>query len=58
MSSAQARLAAVSGALSASYPQGLLKDEVAIITGVSGDGSGHAGGLDIHLYVAEQPADH
>lgn len=35
MSSAQARLAAVSGALSASHPQGLLKDEVAIITGVS-----------------------
>ncbi|SGY15106.1 BQ5605_C013g07248 [Microbotryum silenes-dioicae] len=33
MSSPQQRLAQVSGAISGSYPQGLLKDEVVIITG-------------------------
>lgn len=32
--STQARLAAVAGAMSGSYPEGLLHDEVAIITGV------------------------
>ncbi|KAK4051489.1 hypothetical protein OIO90_004703 [Microbotryomycetes sp. JL221] len=35
MSSAQARLSAVSGAMSGGFPQGLLKDDVAIVTGAA-----------------------
>ncbi|KAM0786188.1 hypothetical protein ACM66B_006995 [Microbotryomycetes sp. NB124-2] len=35
MSSAQQRLSAVAGAMSGGYPQGLLKDEVALITGAA-----------------------
>ncbi|SCV73098.1 BQ2448_7023 [Microbotryum intermedium] len=35
MSSPQQRLAQISGAISGSYPQGLLKDEVVIITGAA-----------------------